>query len=100
MTTEQLPDRKLVIQRRLISGSGDPAAPVRLPGTLRLVSRTRPLRRVFSRFMAIGVRNEHVAAPPGRAYSSVVRAVHPFVARAVLGRAARILSTTTQGALR
>jgi hypothetical protein len=53
----------LLIQRRLISGSGDPARAVRLPRPLRLLSRTRPLRRLFSRFMATGVRNEHVAVP-------------------------------------
>jgi hypothetical protein len=54
---------QLLIQRRLISGSGDPAGPVRLPRPLRLLGRVGPLRRGFSRFMAIGVRNEHVAAP-------------------------------------
>ena len=55
--------------------------------------RTRADRVVLSTVVQVHNRR-------GRAYSSVVRAVHPFVARAVLGRAARILSATTQGALR
>jgi len=36
----------------------------------------------------------------GRAYSALVRAVHPIIARAVLARAARILSLTDRGVLR
>lgn len=35
----------------------------------------------------------------GRAYSAVVRLIHPMIVRAVLGRAARILSPTNQGVL-
>jgi len=61
---------QLLIQRRLISGSADPAGAVRMPGPLRLLGRTAPLRRLFSRFMAIGVRNEHVAAPARKPFST------------------------------
>ena len=60
---------QLLIQRQLISGSGGPDAPVHLPRPLRVLSRVRPLQRQFSRFLAIGVRNEHIAEthqPPGR----------------------------------
>jgi 2-polyprenyl-6-methoxyphenol hydroxylase-like FAD-dependent oxidoreductase len=67
---------QLLVQRQLISGSGDPNRPVHLPRPLRVLSRVHPLRRGFSRFLAVGVRNEHVAArhqPPGRA--NRVRAV-------------------------
>jgi len=60
---------QLLVQRQLISGSGDPNRPVHLPRPLRVLSRVHPLRRQFTRFLAVGVRNEHVAEPhqPGRA---------------------------------
>jgi hypothetical protein len=36
--------------------------PTSIPLPLRVLSRTPPLLRLFSRFMAIGIRNEHVKA--------------------------------------
>jgi 2-polyprenyl-6-methoxyphenol hydroxylase-like FAD-dependent oxidoreductase len=78
---------QLLVQRQLISGSGDPNRPVHLSRPLRVLSRVHPLRRVFSRFLAVGVRNEHVAEPhqpPGRA--NRVRAV-PVPATGLLAKA-------------
>jgi 2-polyprenyl-6-methoxyphenol hydroxylase-like FAD-dependent oxidoreductase len=57
---------QLMIQHQLISGRGDPDGTVHTPRPMRVLSKARPLRQLFSRFMAIGVRNEHVASlPPG-----------------------------------
>jgi 2-polyprenyl-6-methoxyphenol hydroxylase-like FAD-dependent oxidoreductase len=77
---------QLRVQRQMIAGSGDPDAPVHLPLPLRLLSRVRPLRRLFSRFLAIGVRNEHIAPlrPAGGAVR--VRAV-PVAATGLLAEA-------------
>ncbi|HEY5788641.1 MAG TPA: DUF2867 domain-containing protein [Microlunatus sp.] len=56
---------QLLVQRQLISGSADPNRPVHLPRGLSILTRTGPLRRLFSRFLALGVRNEHIAMPAG-----------------------------------
>ncbi len=55
---------QLQVQRQLLRSGADPDRPTRFPRPLRLVARTAPLRRLFSRFMAIGFRNEHVARRP------------------------------------
>ncbi|MFC4942509.1 FAD-dependent oxidoreductase [Pseudonocardia sp. GCM10023141] len=52
---------QLLVQKQMVSGLGDPDAPVTLPRPLRVLSAFPPLLRLFSRFVAIGVRNEHVA---------------------------------------
>jgi 2-polyprenyl-6-methoxyphenol hydroxylase-like FAD-dependent oxidoreductase len=52
---------QLLVQKQMITGAGDPDAPVTLPRPLRVLSNFPPLLRLFSRFVAIGVRNEHVA---------------------------------------
>ena len=52
---------QLLVQKQMVSGAGDPDAPVTLPRPLRVLSKFPPLLRLFSRFTAIGVRNEHVA---------------------------------------
>jgi 2-polyprenyl-6-methoxyphenol hydroxylase-like FAD-dependent oxidoreductase len=77
---------QLLVQRQLISGRGDPDGTVHTPRPLRVLSKVRPLRQLFSQFMAIGVRNEHVASLPR---------AHPTIARAALA-----LSSTPRGALR
>jgi hypothetical protein len=52
------------VQRQLFGAAGHPSVPPRgVPVPLRLLSRVPPLLRLFSRFMAIGIRNEHVAFP-------------------------------------
>jgi 2-polyprenyl-6-methoxyphenol hydroxylase-like FAD-dependent oxidoreductase len=48
------------VQRQLFGAAGDPVPPRGVPVPLRLLSRVPPLLRLFSRFMAIGIRNEHV----------------------------------------
>ena len=53
---------QLTMQRQIISAVADPGRRVGTPRALRLVSRMPPVLRLLSRFPAIGVRNEHVAA--------------------------------------
>ncbi len=48
------------VQRQMFGAAGDPVPPRGVPVPLRLLSRVPPLLRLFSRFMAIGIRNEHV----------------------------------------
>jgi len=48
------------VQRQMFGATGDPVPPRGIPVPLRLLSRVPPLLRLFSRFMAIGIRNEHV----------------------------------------
>jgi 2-polyprenyl-6-methoxyphenol hydroxylase-like FAD-dependent oxidoreductase len=58
---------QLLVQKQMISLGGDTVArdrPLRTPRPLRVLARVGPLRRMFSRFMAIGVRNEHVTTVP------------------------------------
>jgi 2-polyprenyl-6-methoxyphenol hydroxylase-like FAD-dependent oxidoreductase len=59
-----------VMQRQIVSAAGDPNMPITIPPPLRILSHVPPLLRLFSRFMAIGIRNEHVrvteAAPAER----------------------------------
>ncbi len=50
------------VQRQMFGATGDPVPPRGIPVPLRLLSRVPPLLRLFSRFMAIGIRNEHVDA--------------------------------------
>ena len=52
------------VQRQMIRASRNSGRPAGLPAPLRLLSRIPPLLRLFSRFMAIGIRNEHVALSP------------------------------------
>jgi len=54
---------QMLMQRQLISATGAPDKPTSLPPVVRLLTRTPPLVRLMSRFMAIGVRAEHVAPP-------------------------------------
>jgi 2-polyprenyl-6-methoxyphenol hydroxylase-like FAD-dependent oxidoreductase len=49
------------VQRQMFGAAGSPVPPGGIPAPLRLLSRVPPLLRLFSRFMAIGIRNEHVA---------------------------------------
>jgi 2-polyprenyl-6-methoxyphenol hydroxylase-like FAD-dependent oxidoreductase len=51
------------VQRQMISATGAPDRPAGVPLPLRLMSRVPLLLQLFSRFMAIGIRNEHVALP-------------------------------------
>ncbi len=51
------------VQRQMFGAAGAPVPPRGVPVPLRLLSRVPPLLRLFSRFMAIGIRNEHVAFP-------------------------------------
>jgi hypothetical protein len=51
-----------MVQRQIISAVAEPGRRVGTPRALRLVSRMPLVLRLFSRFLAIGVRNEHVAA--------------------------------------
>ena len=84
IATQQI---QLRVQRQLIAGSGDPDAPVHLSLPLLWLSRIRPLQRQFSRFLAIGVRNEHVTAPLGPVGGAArVRAV-PVAATGLLAGA-------------
>jgi 2-polyprenyl-6-methoxyphenol hydroxylase-like FAD-dependent oxidoreductase len=52
---------QLVMQRQIVRTIVDPDARGTLPRPMRLLARVRPLLRLLSRFMAIGVRNERVA---------------------------------------
>ena len=45
----------------MISAVGGAGRPAGIPTSLRVMSRMPPLLRLFSRFMAIGIRNEHVS---------------------------------------
>jgi 2-polyprenyl-6-methoxyphenol hydroxylase-like FAD-dependent oxidoreductase len=51
---------QMLMQRQIVSAAGNPDQPTTIPPPLRILSRTPPLLRLFSRFMAIGIRNEHV----------------------------------------
>jgi 2-polyprenyl-6-methoxyphenol hydroxylase-like FAD-dependent oxidoreductase len=51
------------VQRQMFGAAGAPVPPRGVPVPLRLMSRVPVLLRVFSRFMAIGIRNEHVTLP-------------------------------------
>jgi 2-polyprenyl-6-methoxyphenol hydroxylase-like FAD-dependent oxidoreductase len=53
---------QLAVQRQIISAVADPGERVGTPRALRLVSRMPLVQRLFSRFLAIGVRNEHVVS--------------------------------------
>jgi 2-polyprenyl-6-methoxyphenol hydroxylase-like FAD-dependent oxidoreductase len=56
---------QLLVQRQMVAvTSADPDGPMPTPRPLRVVARLTPLLRLFSRFMAIGVRNERVAPLP------------------------------------
>ena len=52
---------QLVMQRQIVRTITDADARGTVPRPMRLLARVRPLLRLLSRFMAIGVRNEHVA---------------------------------------
>jgi 2-polyprenyl-6-methoxyphenol hydroxylase-like FAD-dependent oxidoreductase len=52
---------QLLVQRQIIRTIVDPDARGTIPLPVRFLARVRPLLRLFSRFMAIGVRNERVA---------------------------------------
>ena len=56
---------QLLVQKQIIapSGTGAPTS-TRTPLGLRVMARVPLLQRFFSRFMAIGIRNEHVRALP------------------------------------
>ncbi len=51
------------VQRQMFGAAGAPVPPSGVPIPVRLLSRIPPLLRLFSRFMAIGIRHEHVALP-------------------------------------
>ncbi|SDC93459.1 2-polyprenyl-6-methoxyphenol hydroxylase [Geodermatophilus telluris] len=51
------------VQRQMFGAAGGTVPPRGVPVALRLMSRVPPMLRLFSRFMAIGIRNEHVALP-------------------------------------
>ena len=64
----QLPTRitqavQLAIQRNMISPILEHRATARVPRQLRLAFKILPVRRWIARFVAIGVRNEHVHSP-------------------------------------
>ena len=52
---------QLLVQRQIIRTIVDADARATIPRPVRILARVRPLLRLFSRFMAIGVRNERVA---------------------------------------
>jgi 2-polyprenyl-6-methoxyphenol hydroxylase-like FAD-dependent oxidoreductase len=52
---------QLVMQRQIVRTITDADARGTVPRPMRLLARVRPLLRLLSRFMAIGVRNERVA---------------------------------------
>jgi 2-polyprenyl-6-methoxyphenol hydroxylase-like FAD-dependent oxidoreductase len=60
------------VQRQVIGAAESPVPARGVPVPLRLMSRVPPLLRLFSRFMAIGIRNEHVALPRAGAVAGVV----------------------------
>jgi 2-polyprenyl-6-methoxyphenol hydroxylase-like FAD-dependent oxidoreductase len=51
---------QLLVQRQIISPIGEAEARGTIPRPVRFLARVRPLLRLFSRFMAIGIRNERV----------------------------------------
>ncbi len=51
------------VQRQMFGAAGAPVPPRGVPVPLRLLSRVPVMLQLFSRFMAIGIRNEHVALP-------------------------------------
>ncbi len=51
------------VQRQMVRATGDTDRPAGVPTPVRVLSRVPPLLRLFSRFMAIGIRNEHVVLP-------------------------------------
>ncbi|MDP9435212.1 MAG: hypothetical protein M3P93_08485 [Actinomycetota bacterium] len=67
---------QLVMQRRLIPTAGEPQQRGGLPLAVRVLTRVPLLVRLMSRFMALGVRNEHVAlrVPAPRAESGAAPA--------------------------
>jgi 2-polyprenyl-6-methoxyphenol hydroxylase-like FAD-dependent oxidoreductase len=54
------------VQRQMFGAAGAPGPPRGVPVPLRLLSRVPALLRLFSRFMAIGIRNDHVVLPTDR----------------------------------
>jgi 2-polyprenyl-6-methoxyphenol hydroxylase-like FAD-dependent oxidoreductase len=52
---------QLAVQRQIIRTVGDPDARATIPLPVRVLASAPPLLRLFSRFMAIGIRNERVA---------------------------------------
>jgi 2-polyprenyl-6-methoxyphenol hydroxylase-like FAD-dependent oxidoreductase len=65
------------VQRQMVRATGAADQPAGVPLPLRLVSRVPPLLRLFSRFMAIGIRNEHMAVPRQAASAVPVPARSP-----------------------
>jgi 2-polyprenyl-6-methoxyphenol hydroxylase-like FAD-dependent oxidoreductase len=55
---------QLNVQKQMISATRDPHGSTRVPPVLRVLTRVAPVRRLFSHFMAIGIRNEHVRPIP------------------------------------
>ena len=56
---------QMMVQRQIIAPTGTPeVAATRTPLALQVMSRLPLMQRFFSRFMAIGIRNEHVRALP------------------------------------
>ncbi len=51
---------QLNVQRQLIPATLEITSTTTVPPALRVLTRIGPVRRLFSRFMAIGIRNEHV----------------------------------------
>ncbi|WP_138735098.1 FAD-dependent monooxygenase [Modestobacter excelsi] len=51
------------VQRQMFGAAVDPVPPQVVPAPLRVMSRVPPMLPSSSRFMAIGIRNEHVAFP-------------------------------------
>ena len=64
-----------VVQRQMISATAAPGRRTGVPIPLRVLSRVPLLLRLFSRFMAIGIRNEHVALPRPDAFAAPARTV-------------------------
>jgi 2-polyprenyl-6-methoxyphenol hydroxylase-like FAD-dependent oxidoreductase len=52
---------QMLLQRQLFPASGRAARQTGMPPAFRLLTRVPPLRRAMSRFLAIGIRTEHVA---------------------------------------
>ncbi|HEX8507924.1 MAG TPA: FAD-dependent oxidoreductase [Propionibacteriaceae bacterium] len=69
---------QLNVQRQMVAAAGDRDRNNTVPPALRLLTRVGPLRRLFSRFMAIGIRNEHVrpVPDPGRGRRNDSSVVH------------------------
>ena len=56
---------QMTVQKRMVSAVGHPDQPTAIPLALLVLTRTPPLLRLFSRFMAVGIRNEHVRSTLG-----------------------------------